>query len=181
LQTILPDREVQQADLASLSNTRLFRPAVNTAISKVDEKAANKLELVSALFNVTDGNGQLVSEVAKDASISSLKQFSARYYTSPDRVNPFGLTTDQLTSLKSRLFELEPTGVIYNLVARGVIPAKDCTQDAVKRVFDIALSKGFNFRKDNAKAFAKKMAQKPEQNFPKLSPSSKLSNGFKPL
>ncbi|KAI0454544.1 hypothetical protein F5B21DRAFT_524574 [Xylaria acuta] len=162
LKTILPDGDVQQAALATLSSSRLLRLAVDTVILKVDQNAASKLKLVAALFDITDGNSQLVSEVAKDARISTLQQFSVRYYTSPEGVNPFGLTTDQRTSLKIRLYELEPTGVIYNLVLRGVIPAKDCSQDAVRRIFDIALSKGFNFRKDNARVLAANMKDATE-------------------
>ncbi|KAK4182978.1 hypothetical protein QBC35DRAFT_545257 [Podospora australis] len=152
LKTILPDLGLQQTALDTLSKGSLLRPVVNSVVATADQNTAIKLKLVVSLFEITDGNGQLVSQVAKDAGITTLQQFAARYYTSPNGVNPFGLTTEQTISLKTRLYALEPTGVIYNLVvARGSIPAKECTQAAVQQVFDVAMSNDFNFRRDNAR------------------------------
>ncbi|KAK3986939.1 hypothetical protein QBC44DRAFT_401619 [Cladorrhinum sp. PSN332] len=171
LKTILPDAGLQQAALVTLSKGSLLRPAVDAVVSTADQNTANKLKLVASLFEITEGNGQLVSEVAKDARITTLQQFAARYYTSPDGANPFGLTTEQTSSLKTRLYALEPTGVIYNLVARGSIPAKDCTPGAVLQVFDIAMSKDFNFRKDNAR----KLVLATESNHASAEPKAEVS------
>ena len=115
---------------------------------------ADRLELAATLFEISVGNGQLVLQIAKDDRFSTLMQFAARYYTNLEEKDPLGLTAEQQSLLKTRRYELEPTGAIYNLVARGVIVAKDCDHAEVRRVFDIALRKGLNYRKDNAKSLA---------------------------
>lgn len=150
LKSILQDTDLQQAALVTLSKGRL-RPVVDAVVFTADQTTADKLKLAVSLFEITEGNGQLVSKVATDAGITTLQEFAARYYTNADGTNSLGLTTEQTRSLQIRLYALEPTGVIYNLVTSGSIPAKDCSPDAVRQVFDIAMREGFNFRKDNAR------------------------------
>ncbi|KAF4437660.1 putative PA14 domain protein [Fusarium austroafricanum] len=152
LQAILPEGDIQKSALATLREFHSFKSAVQSAVPVVEQDVADRLELAATLFEITDGNGQLVLQIAKEDRVSTLQQFTTRYYTTPEDKDILSLTEDQRSLLKARLHELEPTGAIYNLVARGVIVAKDCTQAEVKRIFDIALSKGFNYRKDNVKS-----------------------------
>lgn len=139
---IVADPTLSRVLSRNLDETKSLSPAVDTsttrASAKFPRKLGKRLQLLVSLYDITNGNADLVGTMIHGNSIHSLDDVAESFCESLDG-HLKGQPGDA-TLVKQRLFELCPTAMLYGLINSGKIPVPHSIKMEVSSVLSTVRS-----------------------------------------